>query len=725
MADRLPVDIAGRAVDDFGRAGRTTAPAGRLGKWLAGILERELEERRAVLWMPVLFGIGVLFYFGLPTEPPSIAVIVAALLPILAAVISRRQVWLLRLFVVLAVVAGGVAAMKIRTDVSPTPIIGSEYRGVLAGWIEEVERFGPREVRIVVRVVALEGLGKEETPHKVRITVRGAFEVAAVGTGIRGVVGLQAPAAPVFPGGYDFGRELFYENIGASGFSYGPPDVVNLGEPPFDLAWRIPIERVRADIGAKIETALPGDTGQIANALITGDRGGISEEMTEAYRVSGLAHILSISGLHMAIVAAFVFAVLRGGLALIPILALRYPIKKWAAGGTLVVATIYLLLSGADVAAQRSFIMLVVVMVAILVDRRALSLRNIAIAALVVLLLTPEAILTAGFQMSFVATLALIAGYEAVAEWRRSRLAVGPPPRRTLLRIALLFIAGLLLTSLLAGLATAPFGAYHFNRTQPLSLVANLAAAIPVTFIVMPAALFAVILMPLGWEGTPLQLMDLGLRMVNDIAVWTTAMTGRSGLVAASPPFALWLAAGGILWLCLWRERWRWLGVVAIVGGVLLAGTAQRPDVLIDDAGGAAMVRAPDGAYRFMGRGATFEAETWLRMDADPRLPTDPSLAAGVFCDPLGCTAPLDTGGRAALVVDPRALAEDCRRAAIVIVGATVTVPADCAAMVVTGHTLARLGVHALYRDPTSAAGFRISTARPETRRPWMSPLPQ
>lgn len=447
--------------------------------------------------------------------------------------------------------------------------------------------------------------------------------------------------------------------------------------------------------------------------------------MTEAYRVSGLAHILSISGLHMAIVAGFVFAVLRGGLALIPILALRHPIKKWAAAGTLIVSGLYLFLSGADVAAQRSFIMLAVMMLAILADRRALSMRNIAIAALVVLVLTPQAILTAGFQMSFAATLALIAGYEAVAEWRRGRLAIGPPPRRTLLRIALVFAGGLLLTSILAGLATAPFGAYHFNRTQPLSLVANLAAAIPVTVLVMPAALFAVILMPFGWQGPPLDVMEFGLGVVNEIAAWTTAMTGNSGLVAASPPLALWLAAGGILWLCLWRERWRLLGVAAIAGGVLLAGTAPRPDVLIDDVGGAAMVRAGDGSYRFMGRGATFEAETWLRMDADPRLPGDPSLEDGVFCDALGCTAPLDVGGRVALVTEPRALAEDCRLASIVIVGTPVAIPNYCAALVIDAENLSRLGVHALYADAASPSGFRIETARPEVRRPWMPALPQ
>lgn len=688
---------------------------------LRAAFEREMEERRGALWMPVLFGIGVLIYFGLPREPDLPVLGTASALGIAVAIASRRRLWWFRLVVALTAVIAGMTMTKLRTEMVASPVLGGQYSGTLTGWVEELERFGPREVRLVVRVLSLEDMPAGATPRKVRISVRGAFDDVAVGVGISGLVGLQPPAAPVVPGGYDFGRELFYRGIGASGFSYGPPAIVDLGVAPLGVRLRAPIEHLRQRIGERIETALPGDTGQIANALITGDRGGISDATTDAYRVSGLTHILSISGLHMALVAGFVFAILRGVLALFPSIALRHPIKKWAAAGTLAVATFYLLLSGTDIAAQRAYIMLAVMMLAVLLDRRALSIRNIAVAAAIILILTPEAILTAGFQMSFAATLALIAGYEFVAERRGQRLAIGPTPRRTVSRIVLLWIGGILLTSILAGLATAPFGAFQFNRTQPLSLVANLAAMPLVSALVMLPAIAAIVLMPLGLEDLPLRVMDAGLSLVNAIAVQVTAWTGSAGMVAASPPIALYAACLGLLWLCLWRERWRVLGAVGLLVAVFLAGGAARPDVLIDETGTAAMVRGSDGAFRFVGRGASYESEQWLRMDADTRLPGDPSLKEGVLCDPIGCTAPLGVDGRRmVLVSNPAQLGEDCRLAAVVIV--PFAAPADCAAFVVDAAMLRQGGVHALF---AADGGFRVATARPNERRAWMPPLPQ
>ncbi|MGV8840037.1 MAG: ComEC/Rec2 family competence protein [Bauldia sp.] len=697
----------------------------RLARAVAATYARELEQRRAALWVPVLLGAGILGYFGLPSEPPPALVALLGLASLAAAIAARRRLHLVGLSAAVLAVATGLALMKARTEIVATPMIAAEYTGVLTGWIETLERMGPREVRIVVRVATLEDFTPGQHPRKVRITVRGDVTGLVVGAGISGLVGLQPPAAPVIPGGYDFGRELFYRGIGGSGFSYGPPDLADIGPAPFAIAWRVPIERLRDAIGARIEATLPGDVGQIANALVTGDRGGLSDEVTEHYRVSGLTHILSISGLHMALVAGISFFGLRAILALVPALALRRPIKKWAAGGALGLSAFYLFLSGGDVAAQRSFVMLAVMLAAVMLDRRAFSVRNIAIAALIVLVRTPEAILTAGFQMSFAATLALVAGFEWFAARRRDRLAIGPTPGPSPLRWLLTWLGGAAMTSLLAGLATAPFGAFHFNRTQPLSLVANLFAIPFVSLVVMWSLLVAVLLMPLGWDRPFLVLAGWGIGQMNGIAAVVTEWTGTSGMVAASPPIALLLAVAGILWLCLWRERWRLLGIVPIAVAFLLAGTAARPDVLVDETGTAMMVRGPDGAYRFAGRGATFEQEVWLRADADPRLPGDPTLGQGVLCDPVGCTLALGTtGGRVALSVEPSALAEDCRMAFVVVTA--LDAPEGCAAMVIDGRDLARRGVHALFLEGGAGEppAFRVTTARPEARRPWMPPLP-
>jgi competence protein ComEC len=277
------------------------------------------------------------------------------------------------------------------------------------------------------------------------------------------------------------------------------------------------------------------------------------------------------------------------------------------------------------------------------------------------------------------------------------------------------------LTSLLAGLATAPFGAFHFHRTAPLSLIANVLAAPVVTFGVMYPALLAMILMPFGLEEGPLWLMNKGIDVVVAIARWIADWTGEGGRIAAAPLWALVAVVVGILWLCLWRERWRLLGVAPIVLGLAAWGSAPRPAIMIDETGSAVAVRAPDGRYAVAGDGADFEVDTWLRADADPRTAGDPSLAVGVLCDRIGCTAPLPDGTRVALLADSRGFAEDCSHAAILVTAHAAPDGCDGPSLVIDGPQLARTGALALYE---SDDGWRVAAVRPGVRRPWMPPLP-
>ena len=671
----------------------------RFRSWLGATFEREVERGRATLWLPVLFGVGILVYFGLPREPSAVALVLVSAAAIAATIAGRRHAAMFRFWLAVAALLAGTTVMKLRTDMVAAPIVAGDYTGTLTGWVEEIEQMSANTRRIVVRVASLEDMAADETPYRVRITVRARFDDVRVGSGISGLVALQSPPAPVMPGGYDFGRELFYEGIGASGFSYGAPDIVDIGPVPFGIRLKIPIANLRAAVGDRIETALPGDTGEIANALITGDRQGIPDETTEALRQSGLGHMLAISGLHMALVAGAVFGFLRGLFALSPNLALKRPIKKWAAAGALAAAAFYLVLSGASIATQRSFIMMAVMLVAVLLDRRAFSVRNVAVAATIVLFLTPEAILTASFQMSFAATLALIAGFEVIAERRRQRLAIGPPAERTLARTIFYWIGGLLLTSILAGLATAPFAAFQFNRTAPLSLIANLLAVPALSLLVMPMALVAVVLMPFGLEGPPLGVADFGISYITRVADNVAAWTGSAGLVPTAPVASLLLVSLGLVWLCLWRQRWRLAGLPIIGLGLVVAAFGPHPDLLVTEEGETIAVRGADGRYHVAGASAAFEIDTWLRADADPRAANDPSLEEGTFCDPYGCTALVgDSGLRAALSLSLSGLAEDCRLAAIVVTAEDA--PADCAAAVIIDRqALAQGGAHAVYVD--------------------------
>lgn len=278
----------------------------------------------------------------------------------------------------------------------------------------------------------------------------------------------------------------------------------------------------------------------------------------------------------------------------------------------------------------------------------------------------------------------------------------------------------------MAGLATAPFAAFHFNRTAPLSLLANLAAMPLFSMLVMPMALMGVLAMPFGLEAIPLAVMEWGLDRVIAVAETVADWTGTSGLVPSAPPLALLAIALGLIWLCLWRQRWRLLGVPLMLAGVVIAGAVESPDVIIDDAADAVAVRGPDGRYSMLGANAEFEIEAWLRADADPRLASDETIGEGVFCDPFGCTAALADGAwRVALSSATHALAEDCRMAAVVVT--ELTAPADCGALVIDAQAFALGGAHALYVVGTAEDGrprFRIVTARPELRRPWMPPVP-
>lgn len=728
-APQTEVELANRDAPDAGEPrGALVRIVSAVFQWrnaLGAIFEREVELGRAALWLPVLFGAGILTYFALPAEPSLGAVLGPMIVASGLAFVFRGGVGWFRFWLAVAVLGGGVAVMKARTEIVSAPILAEAYVGDLTGWVEDLERFGPNERRLVVRVLSLEDIPAKDTPFRVRISVRGQFDDVAVGAGVRGLVSLRPPPAPVMPGGYDFGRELFYRQIGASGFSYGPPDLIDLGQPPFGIRWKVPIAEFRANVGNAVETALPGETGQIANALITGDRGGIPDEATEALRQSGLGHILAISGLHMALVAGGIFGFLRAVFALSPRLALRYPIKKWAALGAIMAAAGYLVLSGAGIATQRSFIMLTVMLFAVLLDRRAFSVRNVAIAAFIVLAVKPEALLTASFQMSFAATLALIAGFEVISERRRRRNAIGPAAEGTFARMAMFWVGGLLLTSILAGLATTPFAAFHFNRTAPLSLLANLAAMPALSLLVMPAALVSVLVMPLGFEGGPLFLVDLGLSYIVGVAEAVAGWTGEAGLVASAPVGALLLVALGLIWLCLWRTRWRLAGLLIIVIGIAAAALGPQPDLLIEESETVVAVRGTDGTYHVIGSGATYEVETWLRADADPRARNDDALEEGVACDHLGCTAPIgDTSLRVAVTLDYAAFPDDCRLSAVIV--SPLKAPKDCRSLVIDRDDLARGAAHALYLEQRvgTEIGFRIVSARPETRRPWMPPLP-
>jgi competence protein ComEC len=668
-----------------------------------------------------MFGAGIVAYFAADREPSSAAVAaLAAALAGLAVVVRKRPV-AFPVTVGLAAAAAGMAAATWRAAYVNHPILHRPAWDVtLAGWVE-VREERERTDRIVILVHRLSGRRLEEAPERVRLAVRKGM-APRVGSFVELRARLNPPLPPLRPGGYDFARDLYFQGIGATGFVLGavrpaqPPNAA-----PLTLRMAAGAEALRDAINQRIRAILAGDTGAIASALITGKRDAISAPVSEAMYVSSLAHVLSISGYHMALVAGVVFFMLRALLALAPAIAVRQPIKKWAALAALGVAAFYLILSGAAVATQRAFLMTAIVLVGILVDRPALTMRTLAMAALGVLAAAPESVVHPSFQMSFAATLALVAAYERGLPWPALMRADGSLSARVVLWGGQQLLI-LLTASLIAGLATTLYAAYHFHRLAPYGVLANLLAMPIVSAVVMPAGLLALVSVPFGFDGPLWLLMGLGIEWMVAVAKWVAALPGAVGRISAFGVPPLLLATAGFVTTCLLRTPLRWAGVFLVLLAMYWAATAPKPDVLVADGAQAFAVRTDEGRLSIIRTDHnSFAIREWLAADGDPRGVDDPDLGAAWSCDEVGCVARLKGGAVVALARAAEAFEEDCRRAALVL--STREAPPDCRTRVIDRPVWQQTGALALYR---SGDGFTIVAARPNGyERPWAPARPR
>jgi competence protein ComEC len=372
------------------------------------------------------------------------------------------------------------------------------------------------------------------------------------------------------------------------------------------------------------------------------------------------------------------------------------------------------LLFGDEVATQRAFIMTAIVLIGVMCDRPALTLRTIAVAAFCVLLIAPEAIVHPSFQMSFAATLALIAAYERGLPW------LSTVPETSLgARMALWGgreILGLVLASLVAGLATTLFAAYHFHRLAPYGLLSNLLAMPIVSAWVMPMGLLALAVLPFGFDATFWHLMGGGIDWMIAVALWVASLPGAVGRVQAFGIGPLLLASLGLVVVCLLRSPLRWAGGLLIGVACVGAWRAPLPDVLVSHDARMVAVRNPEGRLSLMTTGSDdFTLREWLAADADARGARDDTLSMHVRCDDLGCTAPLRGGGVVALAQSAEALADDCNRALVVVTQRHA--PPQCKAHAIDRKLWHRYGAATLTR---TGEGFEIIFARPQNHdRPW------
>ena len=638
-------------------------------------------------WVPVLFACGIGIYFSLKTEPSEqILVWIALGAGALFLCAWRANAGIAPVFLAFGVVASGLAVAGVRANMIAEPVLGFRYYGPVEGRIVGIDRSGSDAIRLTLDQVVLEDMERARTPARVRISLHGDFDGSRPTPGLRVMTTahLAPPGGPVEPGGFDFQRHAWFQRLGAVGYTRVPVLALSRSD------GSRPLFAARMALSARVQSQLPGEAGAFAAAIMTGDRAGMGQDTLKALRVSNLAHLLAISGLHMGLLAGFVFSVCRLLMAAIPWFALRAPVKKIAAVMALLVAAGYLALSGGNVATERAFVMVAVVLTAVLFDRRAFSLRAVALAALIVLWLRPEALLGPGFQMSFAATTALIAVFSAMSD---NKISFGPKWFRS--------VAAVVISSFVAGLATAPFAAAHFNQIAQYGLLANLLSVPLMGALVMPAAVMAACLLPFGLEGIALWVMGLGLRWILGVAQWVAEIEGARGTVLSPGPGVLPVLALGLLFLILWQGRVRVVGIAPVIFAFALWSQTERPDVLISENGALVGVMTQEGRALSKERGSGFVALNWLENDGDAA--EQPSAAARWDkIAPGGVQIIALSGKRAAQAL------ESCDRTAWVVMSVEPPRP-DLGCRIIHPAKLKETGAMALYdRD----GSVEVITAR-------------
>ncbi|WP_395943575.1 ComEC/Rec2 family competence protein [Brevundimonas sp.] len=681
-----------------------------------------IQTLRWRLWAPVAFGAGGAIYFSLRFEPPLWPLVLTAALTIGGWVAARRRGWRRSatwLLMIVACVASGLAAGRLRTEAVAAPIAPSlSEPTMIEAWVVDVDSSGQRGARIVVAPVRIRGLAPEQTPVRLRATVQG--EPPRPGEAVRLFAILNPPPAPASPGAYDFGRNAFFQGLGGVAFALGETRRVDLSPAPWRLRLVMAVDAARYALAERIVVRLGERTGGVAAAMTTSHEAWISPADMDVMRDSGLAHILSVSGLHMAIVGGFVFFAARLGVAAWPWLALRVPGKKIAAVAGLTAVGVYLVVSGAPPPAERAAVTAAIAFLAILLDRQAVTMHGLAVAAFVVLALQPEAIVTPGFQMSFAATAALVALVEA---WpRRTREISAPWPIVVIQRFGG-WLTAAVAASVVAGLATGPFAMQHFNRTAVYGLLANLGTAPVADFVLMPALALGAALEPLGLGGPFLKVAGWGVDLMLAIGSWTAGLPGAVRTVASAPDYVLPIAFLGVLFVCLWRGRLRWLGL-PLAAAVMLWPRAPTPDLWIGDEGTNAAFHRQAEAVVIRPGVRQFAVDLWSRRRGLTPVDRD---EAGWSCDRSSCRPDGAEAGPLALwwgrgTPETDQMDALCRTAPVVSVRAVLeALPSSCdGRLVLDGVDYARGGAVELWRDGPDH-WRAVWTADVRGDRPWSS----
>ncbi len=666
----------------------------------ADAIRRALDERRGFLLFPFALMTGLILYRLPNVEPNPVAVI---LLTLAAAGWLVAVRWQKRRGVVAQIVFGlalGFAILPLHGLLFGTDMLHGSRFGMFEARVDEILSASETEQRLILSHLKAPN-GRDPGPRRVRLFVRNGPQLAP-GDIVSAKMRLAEVPGPAIPGGYDAQFHSYFAGIGAYGTSIGTPEILRHETAGLSEL----VDGLRRGIGIRIDKTLTGRPAAVARALTIGDQSRIDDDTRDTMATAGIAHVLAISGLHLSLVAGGAFAAFRALFAVSQRFSQHVAVKKLAALAGIAVVLVYLAISGASVSATRASVMLILVFGAMLAGRQALTMRNVALAALFLLIVEPAGVFRPSFQLSFAAVAALIGAYEQAR--RRDRYADGWGYR------VWQFFAGLMATSLIAGLATAPFAAFHFQQTAPLGLVGNLFAIPLLGFLILPCLTLGVLVMPLGLEAPFLDLAGWGITQVlNDaelVAIASRAIAFRPLLATNVLLFSL----GAMAWFVFFTGRLRLLGPAVALVLILGWGVAPVPDVLVSDRTQATGFRDGDILHLVTGRSKSFITDVWAETYGLNVVTGGKTIA----CDKRGCIGTAANGTRLAVDKDISAFIEDCDVVDLVVTRLKAPVWCRETTNVIDGSDLARGGVVAGYwRKDTGT--YDLVSAITDPDRPW------
>ena len=570
------------------------------------------QHGRLFLWVPVCLSIGIGIYFSIRFEPAAgLIQVICGVCVILGLMVtpgwaSGYTVILRGVFLILL----GFLLAVLRTHSVAEPVLGWRYYGPIQGTVMGIDRSNSNKPRVTLKNVDLGKISKPRTPTYIRVSFHSdvGLQHLVPGAYIRTIGSVSPPSGPVEPGGFDFQMYAWFKRLGAVGYSR---KLVELVQPPDLNTYSLKLFDLRMRISDHIRSRIQGQTGTFAAAILTGDRSTIDPDVLQDLRDSNLAHLLAISGLHMGLLVGFCFALVRYGLALIPYVALKWPTKKIGAFIAILAGFTYLQISGAAVATERAFIMVTVMLVGVIMDKPAITLRAVALAATILLVLHPESLLQPGFQMSFAATTALVACFEYLkhqTHWQRLQFG-----RNRFVQP----IIALVISSFIAGAATAPFAAYHFNQIAQYGLLANLSSVPVMGMVVMPAAVLAGVMSVVGLDAIPFWIMGQGIDWILGCAHWVAELNGSVIAVPQGQAGVLPLIGCGAVMFILWKGNVRWTGIGVCGFAFIMWMQTERPVILISDTGRLLGVMQNGERALNRSKGSGFAASVWLENDGD------------------------------------------------------------------------------------------------------------